>query len=518
MEPNNSKTETEQGALLERICKELESLKEEVVCLRLENAELKKENAELRKENAALKKENEKLKKENESLKKEIAKLKKEIAELKIKKDSHNSSMRPSSDIVKPKPKPLPNGKKRKQGGQKGHKRNLHKPIEQASVNEVVECRIDSSQTCSCGGDFLESNELYKAWQQIDFCNHSVIVTEYRRFGCRCETCGKILYPSVPKEVYQTGLFGPGMQALTAYLKVQCHMSVKTIKTFYQDVFNITISSGYLCKVLKSISNCLELPYNELIRELTCQQLIHADETGGKTNGKRRWIWVFGNALFVVFKIALTRGSVVLHELLGKDFDGVVECDFWSAYKKFSKDQQQVAIQFCWAHLIRDLIAISELPGKHAPNYGTRLLEQTKKMFELLNSSDSRNWQKTKKRLQIIAKRIKKLATTKVPEDKKCRNMCKRFLDYGDCYFQFLENPQVPPTNNYAEQLIRTVVIDRHITQGNRSEWGERLSERLWTVIATCKCQGRNVMDYLIANTRNVLTGQKSCSLLPAKE
>ena len=113
MEHASKITMEDQTALIERIYKELGALKEEVGSLRLENAELRKENAALKKENAALKR-------ENAELKREIVKLKKEITELKLKKDSHNSSMRPSSDIVKPKPKPLPNGKKRKQGGQQG--------------------------------------------------------------------------------------------------------------------------------------------------------------------------------------------------------------------------------------------------------------------------------------------------------------------------------------------------------------------------------------------------------------
>ena len=62
-------------------------------------------------------------------------------------------------------------------------------------------------------------------------------------------------------------------------------MSIKTMKTFYQDVFNISVSTGYLCKVLKNISECLEAPYDELVKELPCQFLVNADETGSKTNG-----------------------------------------------------------------------------------------------------------------------------------------------------------------------------------------------------------------------------------------
>ena len=52
-------------------------------------------------------------------------------------------------------------------------------------------------------------------------------------------------------------------------------------------------------------------------------------------------------------------------------------------------------------------------------------------------------------------------------------------------------------TNNLAEQAIRFVVIDRHITQGTRSEKGRRWCERIWTVMATCAQQGRAVFQFL---------------------
>ncbi len=55
------------------------------------------------------------------------------------------------------------------------------------------------------------------------------------------------------------------------------------------------------------------------------------------------------------------------------------------------------------------------------------------------------------------------------------------------------------PTNDLAEQAIRFVVIDRLITQGARSEAGNRRRERTWTVIATCAQQGRSVFAYLEA-------------------
>ena len=53
------------------------------------------------------------------------------------------------------------------------------------------------------------------------------------------------------------------------------------------------------------------------------------------------------------------------------------------------------------------------------------------------------------------------------------------------------------PTNNGTERAIRTVVIDRLITQGTCGQQGMRWCERIWTILATCKKQGRNVFDFI---------------------
>src|SRR5207244_13575150 len=87
-------------------------------------------------------------------------------------------------------------------------------------------------------------------------------------------------------------------------------------------------------------------------------------------------------------------------------------------------------------------------------------------------------------------------------------NLAKRFREHGAAYFTFVTTPGVEPTNNLAEQAIRFVVIDRHITQGTRSEGGRRWSERIWTVIATCVQQGRSVYQFLSLAITNWFTNQ----------
>ena len=59
------------------------------------------------------------------------------------------------------------------------------------------------------------------------------------------------------------------------------------------------------------------------------------------------------------------------------------------------------------------------------------------------------------------------------------------------------------------------VVIDRLITQGTRSERGNRWCERIWTVLATCNQQGRSVFAYLEAAVSAWFQGDEAPSLLP---
>jgi len=67
----------------------------------------------------------------------------------------------------------------------------------------------------------------------------------------------------------------------------------------------------------------------------------------------------------------------------------------------------------------------------------------------------------------------------------------------ADDYFRFLTEPGVEPTNNGTERQIRHTVIDRRIIQGTRGQAGMDWSERIWTTVATCKKQRRNVLKFI---------------------
>ncbi|MGC8625917.1 MAG: hypothetical protein ACP5VQ_11750, partial [Phycisphaerae bacterium] len=65
--------------------------------------------------------------------------------------------------------------------------------------------------------------------------------------------------------------------------------------------------------------------------------------------------------------------------------------------------------------------------------------------------------------------------------------------DHRYSYFRFTTTPGLEPTNNPAEQAIRFVVLDRHVTQGTRS-----------------------VFEFLYQTIHNHFAGRPTPSLLPS--
>ena len=111
-------------------------------------------------------------------------------------------------------------------------------------------------------------------------------------------------------------------------------------------------------------------------------------------------------------------------------------------------------------------------------------------------------------------KSIMKTVRRCVPSHKKAAVLSERLEKYGESYFLFIEQPSlIESTNNVAEREIRTLVLDLMVTQGVRSDVGNEWHERFWTVLATCKRRGLNVLAFLRESILSLLHGLPPPSL-----
>ena len=426
-------------------------------------------------------------------------------------KTSRNSSKRPSSDIVKPPQKRR--SSERKIGAQPGHPKHERTPFPPNKINKTVDYEL---QCCpDCMGPVRESEgTLPSVIQQVEIVAAPVEITEHR---ARWYWCAKCLKPhcSMPAAVEKAGLCGPQLTAWIGYLKGGCHASFSTIRKFVRDVLGVQISRGMLNKVINKVSKALEDPWEELRMLLPLADILNIDETGHKENKQRMQTWCFRAREYIVFKIAESRGTAVLLETLGADFGGVIGCDYFSSYRCYMKEFGGV-LQFCLAHLIRDVKFLLALPDAATRMYGARFLKSLSELFRIIHRREELTAPVFRQCLEAQRLEILRVAQIEVPASKEAQNLAYRLREHGESYFRFITTPGLEPTNNLAEQAIRFVVIDRLITQGTRSEKGRKWCERIWTVMATCRQQGVSAYHFIRDAVQAYMTGTPAPCLINA--
>ena len=476
--------------------------------------ELERDNLALREDNVALREDNVLLKEQVRQLQVRSAQLEQALAA--ARKHSGNSSKPPSSDIVKPDPSRRPKRrKKRRIGGQKGHPKHERPAFAPDQVHDripylLTRCPVDSSHR------IVPVQDRQRTIQQVELVKDPFVVTEHTAYSVWCRDCGCHHQAPLPVEIVRAGLFGPRLTALTTYLKGRLHGSYSGIRDFLRDVVGVTVSRGYVAKLLGKASQAFARPHEQLIELLPHQSQLNCDETGHKENGRRYWIWCFRALGFVVFKIDRSRGAEVLLRILGEGFQGILGCDYYAAYVKYARECS-VLVQLCMAHLIRDVKYLCEFPDPQVQHYGKNLLSGLRALFWTLHRKAELDPESFESELARAHDRIWRAALPEFqgPVHRLIRNMATRFDKHGEAYFRFITDPGIDPTNNIAEQAMRFVVMDRHMTQGTRSLRGRESCERLWTVMATCVLHKRSAFHWICRAIGAYFKGEPAPSLIP---
>jgi transposase len=320
-------------------------------------------------------------------------------------------------------------------------------------------------------------------------------ITEYQFPNVVCGHCGEATRRPLPEEI--AGQFGPQLTALIAYLTVVCRLPRRLVEAMLGDVLGIEISLGSTQKAWEEVSQAVQPAVDQLQKQLPDQAVLNVDETGWRTGGDKRWIWVLVASQFAFYIVAAHRNTEVLVSLLGQIFRGILCSDRLPVYLKYHRGKMQL----CWAHLKRALQGLLDHPqGWEAQRFARDALAQYARLFRL--------WWKFRAGLidrgQLIArsKRIKSKFRSLALDywdsrDREVANLANAFGEHLERLFTFLEEPGVEPTNNVSEQALRTAVQWRKISFGNRSRKGEIATGRLLTVAQTCRMRRQHVLGYL---------------------
>lgn len=428
---------------------------------------------------------------ENERLMGEIIGFKERLGQ-----NSSNSSLPPSSDspFQKPANNRQPSGLK--QGAQAGHEGVGRWLLGTRDVDVVVELRPDRCQRCG-SGRFEPADYCFPARRQVtEITDRGTIVTEYQRQALRCSRCGKRNRAAWTPEA-STGAFGSRVKAVVAYLTGRLGASQRDTVEALHELFGVKMSLGSISAAQRQISQALAEPMQEIQAHLKQQSIVYVDETGWREKARRKWLWVKNNAEATLFQIRDGRSTIDADAVIGINSQGVVTTDRYPGYNFIAPPHRQV----CWAHLKRDFQAISERAGDSQTS-GQGLLAQTKALFEL--------WQRVRdgtlarvefeSGIKLVRHKVNQLlvaATTST--NSKTERTCANILKLESSLWTFTRIEGVEPTNNAAERALRRAVLWRKRSFGTQSKSGTQFVERILTVVATLRQQGKSVLEFLTA-------------------
>jgi len=431
--------------------------------------------------------------------------------EARLNQNSRNSSRPPSSDPPSTPPRSPKPPTGRSPGGQPGHEGTTHQLISVDHVDEVIPVKPDRCEECGYRLSGDDPSPLRHQVTEIPPVHPQII--EYLLHRLTCPKCAHTTMAKLPEGV-SWSMMGPALQAMVAYLTGKLRLSKRAAREALEDLFDVGVSTGSIAAAEQAVSQAVAKPVEAAREFVQSQPAVNGDETGWRQGRKRAWLWVATTPWVSIFLIHLSRGADGARALLGQ-FAGYLTTDRWNGYNGWSLRRRQI----CWAHLIRDFKGFLERGAKSA-RVGKALLVQTQAMFELWRRVRDRTLAPSSFKVYMspIRQAIEDLlrAGTRCGESK-TQGMCDMILKVRPALWTFVRVDGIDPTNNAAERAIRPAVLYRKGCFGTHSADGSRFVERILTVTASLRQQGRNVLDFLTQACVAAAHGRRPPSLLPTR-
>lgn len=421
------------------------------------------------------------LEKENEELKEKLGDAKEKLGDALQKLAFYENPNVPPSQQRMKKMKSKSTGGKR--GAPHGHKGVTRKRKEPDRVVPVFEDKCPN-----CGGSNIEEIDVEETIIEEIPEVTEVETIKFVRTKYVCNDC-ELDFTAEHKECPKEGMFGVNLMVLIVMLRFLPRAVLRRITEMMHHMHSLKITPASVNAVILRVAKAADREYEKLMHRIRLSDIVYVDETGISVLGKKWWVWVFRTNQDILIVIRSSRGSNVLKEILGKDFKGIVVCDGWSAYSIL----KHALIQRCWAHLLRWTEKYDD--SRVGRNLQKKLILMFKEMRSFIDSEPSQDM-RGKKYAEFNAQMSALIRYYSRYDD--LSKLITYMENGGSNWFTCVLYPGVEPTNNFAEQALREMVVIRKIIGAIRSkEDGPMIYERFASLIATWKLKNMNIPQEL---------------------
>jgi transposase len=424
-------------------------------------------------------------------------------------KDSHNSSLPPSSDRFVRAPKSLRKKSGKKAGGQSGHHGHHLRQVEipdEVLIHPVLQCS-------HCQRDLrAQPAALPERRQVIDLPAKRLWVTEHRVEEKQCPVCSHLTRASFPAAVAAPAQYGTGIQTVATYLVVGQSVPYARASQLLQELLGVQLSAGSIATFVNTCHEQLAEVERGLKAALGKANVIHQDETGLRVGKMGWWVHVCSTERLTHYAAHPSRGRKALDAIgIAPQFRGTSVHDALKSYEGYSFTQA-----WCNVHHLRELTFVEEeLKQPWARQMKELLLdmkaevERAKAAFQhelevpvlapllrryddLLTEGYLANPPPAAPRKSEQGKR-----TPGRPKQSPARNLLDRLSQGKWAVLRFLLDFAVPFDNNQAERDLRMIKVQQKVSGCFRTEVGVAMFCRIRSYLSTLRKQGMELLAAL---------------------
>jgi transposase len=447
----------------------------------------------LRRRLAVLTEEQESLRRQNHHLVRRLAQVELQNRELRLRLDeARREPHRQTHPFRRTK---TPSGKPNKPGRPKGHPPALRPVPTPDQIDRVIDVPLHECPACHVP----LCDPAVVVQYQTDLPPIVPVVTQFNIETGFCPCCRQHWKGRHPEQTSDAlgaagNTLGPVVLTMAAEMKHRLGVSYRKICDFFSTYADLHVAPATFVRAEQRLADRARPTYDLLVEALRQSHVVHADETGWRIGRLNAWLWVFSSkeaTLYVIRTGAGARGHQVPEDILGPVFDGYLVVDGLKSY-----DVLAVAKGRCNGHLLRRCKDLYEVVSAKEQPYLESLSGLLQEAIDLARRRGALTPAGYARRVQEIENRLDDwldhLPRSSSPELDRLDNHIRAHR--GE-WLVFLHDPEVPPTNNHAEQMLRPAVITRKVGGCNKTLWGVLVHGVLASIMVTCKRQGQRFLD-----------------------
>lgn len=447
------------------------------------------------------------------TLSQEVVSLQEQVEELsqenqrlqdRLKKNSSNSSLPPSSDRFARQKRSLREKSGKKVGGQAGH------PGQTLCMREEPdEILIHAVKRCEqCQADLEQVESLRQERRQvIHLPIKRTVVVEHQTESKCCPHCGTLTQASFPPEVQAPIQYGADIAAVGVDLIQDKLVPYERASELLSDLLGWPIGVAALCRWSARCAKNLEGVEAQTKQSLRDAEVLHHDETGFYVKGQRWWMHTTSTKTLTHYTVHRKRGRDALNAIdILAHFHGTSIHDGLSSYWAYG-----CLHGLCNVHHLRELKYQAE--EKQQP-WALDLIAVLLDMKQAVQQAKEAGLTglPLEPRCKLVARYEASIAAGYAanPPDpppkvitrgrraqSKARNLLDRLCTHQDAVLRFLDDFAVPFDNNLAERDLRMVKVQQKVSGCFRSEQGAQAFARIRSYISTLRKQGMQVLSAL---------------------